>query len=203
MDGRSAWRYPGLFGRPAMMCGFDCPNNLLPVAQGKVGACPLRYHSHDDLYSIQTFSRPRLSLSHAHHTDTALPSKPPTPQSIRPCMFVQHHHSSCMLPSLVRDALVANLLLYPPDVGRVDLVPRRHVLLHALGQARLLAAGEGGARLGDAAFEALFVDVLQAGDGDVSRGGGRTRLGGPGVPWEGRDCLLTSIRVRALDMLVA
>lgn len=60
----------------------------------------------------------------------------------------------------VREVLVANLLLYPLNVGRVHHVPGRHVLLHALRQARLLAARQGAARLRHAALEALLVDVL-------------------------------------------
>ena len=49
------------------------------------------------------------------------------------------------------------------DVRRADLVPRRHVLLHALGEAGLLAARQGRARFRDALLEAVLVDFLFVG----------------------------------------
>ena len=62
----------------------------------------------------------------------------------------------------VYDSLVVGLLLsYPVDVRRVDLVPGRHVLFHARRHARLFAAREGAAGLGDAFLEAVFLEFLQ------------------------------------------
>ena len=40
-------------------------------------------------------------------------------------------------------------------------VPRRHVLLHAVGVAGRFARGERGAGRGDAAVEAVFVEFLK------------------------------------------
>lgn len=51
-------------------------------------------------------------------------------------------------------------MLYSPDVGLVDEVPRGHVLLHAMCDAGLFAAGDGATGLGDALVEAIFVDFL-------------------------------------------
>jgi hypothetical protein len=39
-------------------------------------------------------------------------------------------------------------------------VPRGHVLLHAVGETGLLGGGDGGARVGDCALEAVLVDFL-------------------------------------------
>lgn len=63
-------------------------------------------------------------------------------------------------PSCTRQAAVAHLLLYPPNVGRIDSTPRRHVFFHALRYARPLAARKRAAGLGDAPLEALDVEVL-------------------------------------------
>lgn len=105
-----------------------------------------------------------------------------------------------------RKALAANLLLYPPDVRRIDLVPCRHVFLHARCEACLLAAREGAARLGDTALEALLVDVLEtmlasSANGYREPGGGREEpRGGSGIRGQS---LRTSISVRAFAVLVA
>lgn len=52
------------------------------------------------------------------------------------------------------------LLLYPGDVLLANRIPGRHVLLHALRKALLLAAGEGSSGLGDALFKAVLVEFL-------------------------------------------
>ena len=65
---------------------------------------------------------------------------------------------SCLL--MVSDLLVADLLLYPADVGAVDLIPCRNVLLHALDNARILAVGKGAAGLRDTLVEAAVIDSL-------------------------------------------
>lgn len=57
--------------------------------------------------------------------------------------------------------LVALLLAYPVDVGRVDLVPCSHVLLHASRHACLLAARESAAGLGNALVEAVLLEFLE------------------------------------------
>lgn len=61
---------------------------------------------------------------------------------------------------MVSDVLVADLLLYPTDVGAVDLVPCRNVLLHALDNARVLAVGKGAAWLGNTLVEAAVINSL-------------------------------------------
>jgi len=43
-----------------------------------------------------------------------------------------------------------------------DRIPTIHILVHAVGIARRLRGGEGGAGLGNAALEAVFVDFLCA-----------------------------------------
>lgn len=53
--------------------------------------------------------------------------------------------------------------LYPGDVGRVDVIPSIDVLLHAIGEAGLLAARDRRAGLRDAALEAVLVEFLWAG----------------------------------------
>lgn len=55
-------------------------------------------------------------------------------------------------------------LLYTVDAGRVDVVPGREVLVHAGGDALLLAARERGAGLQDAALETVLVDLLWVGE---------------------------------------
>ena len=62
--------------------------------------------------------------------------------------------------ALLLMVMVASLLLHPLEESRVDHVPRRHVLLGALGHARLLGVSEGRARLGDAHGEAVFAHFL-------------------------------------------
>lgn len=47
-----------------------------------------------------------------------------------------------------------------PQILPRHRVPRRHVLLHAVGIAGLLARGEGGAGFRDAALEAVLVEFL-------------------------------------------
>lgn len=75
---------------------------------------------------------------------------PITPSPSPPSLFVRIIH-----------LLVVSLLLsYPVDVRSIDLVPSRHVLFHAAGHAGLFAAGEGAAGLGDAFFEAVFLEFL-------------------------------------------
>lgn len=66
------------------------------------------------------------------------------------------------------DALVTRLLAYPGDVGLVDLVPCRHVLVHAGSHAGRLAAGQGGAGFGNALLETVFLEFLYA-HGHVSK----------------------------------
>ena len=78
-------------------------------------------------------------------------------------MFMLYSARRPRVPLYVRQGVIANLLLYPADVCRVHLVPGRHVLLHALFHARLLAARQGAAGLGNAPLEALLVDVLAGG----------------------------------------
>lgn len=59
------------------------------------------------------------------------------------------------------DSLVVALLLaYAVDVGRVDLVPGSHVLFHARRHALLFAAREGGTGLGNALVEAVVLEFL-------------------------------------------
>lgn len=61
---------------------------------------------------------------------------------------------------IIKSLVVSLLLSYPVDVRRVDLVPGCHVLLHARRHARLFAAGERAAGLGDALFEAVLLEFL-------------------------------------------
>lgn len=57
--------------------------------------------------------------------------------------------------------LVVSLLLsYSVDVRSIDLIPRGHVFFHARRHAGLFAAGERAAGLGDALFEAVFLEFL-------------------------------------------
>jgi hypothetical protein len=66
-------------------------------------------------------------------------------------------------PSLVvrLESLVVSLLLsYSVDVRSIDLVPSGHVLFHAGSHTGLFAAGERAAGLGDALFEAVFLELL-------------------------------------------
>ena len=52
-------------------------------------------------------------------------------------------------------------LLHVRQVLPAGRVPRRHVLLHAVGVAGRFAGGKRGAGSGDAAVEAMFVEFLQ------------------------------------------
>jgi hypothetical protein len=52
-------------------------------------------------------------------------------------------------------------LLHVRQVLPAGGVPRRHVLLHAVGVAGRFAGGERGAGGGDAAVEAVFVEFLR------------------------------------------
>jgi hypothetical protein len=54
-------------------------------------------------------------------------------------------------------------LLYPRNVLPANRIPARHVLLHTGAETALFAAGDGRARFGDAALEAVFVDFLDSG----------------------------------------
>jgi hypothetical protein len=62
--------------------------------------------------------------------------------------------------SLYKYLVVSLLLSYPVDVGRIDLIPSCHVLLHAGSHASLLAAGERTAGLRNALFEAVLLEFL-------------------------------------------
>ncbi len=53
-------------------------------------------------------------------------------------------------------------LLHMPQVLLADRVPAIHILVHAIRITRRFRGGEGGARLGDAALEAVLVDFLCA-----------------------------------------
>lgn len=68
--------------------------------------------------------------------------------------------SFLILFSIIESLVVSLLLSYPVDVRRVDLVPGGHVLFHARRHARLFAAGERAAGLGDALFEAVLLEFL-------------------------------------------
>ena len=57
-------------------------------------------------------------------------------------------------------AAIPDLLLYSSEICRINLVPCGQVLLHALRNARLLAAGHRGPGLWDALGETSFVDFL-------------------------------------------
>lgn len=84
------------------------------------------------------------------------------------------------------------LLLDSVDIGRVHLVPGGHVLLHACGGARLLAAGQSLSGLGNALFEANLLEILRLHVSTCS-------------PFSGRPAatMLTSIRTRALATLAS
>lgn len=56
---------------------------------------------------------------------------------------------------------VVLLLAYSVDIGGIDLVPRRHVFLHAGRHASLLAAGQGAAGFRDALLEAVLLEFLR------------------------------------------
>lgn len=116
--------------------------------------------------------------------------------SIRTFHIIQHFHIQHLSPipqpsnHLLMNASHAQptrsaLLLYPRNILLANGVPRAHVFLHAVLEAALFAAGERGARLGDAALEAVFVEFLN----QMSE-----------IPlfgeWEGR-CLPTSTSMRA------
>ena len=53
------------------------------------------------------------------------------------------------------------LRTHPAHIGSVDNIPHGNVLLHAVRQAGFLGRRHGGARFGNAVFEAVFVDSLQ------------------------------------------
>lgn len=61
---------------------------------------------------------------------------------------------------LERARLVAGLLPYSGNIGRVHLVPCGHVLFNTRGHAGRFAAGQGGSGLGDAFFETIFLKFL-------------------------------------------
>lgn len=78
-------------------------------------------------------------------------------------------------PSLLERPL---LLSYPLDVCGVHLVPCDHVLVDTVGEARLLAARDGGPGRGDAPLEAVLVHFLALAVSwrkEVDRGGDRGR----------------------------
>lgn len=78
-------------------------------------------------------------------------------------------HPSHILQILHRPAL-RRLPLYPRNILFRNRVPRTHVLFHARREARLFAFGERGSGLGNAALEAVFVELLDEHAGVLHRG---------------------------------
>jgi hypothetical protein len=71
--------------------------------------------------------------------------------SISPlCISLEH-------PSSRRLALLS---LYPCNILPADCIPRRHVLVHTLSEALLLAVCEGRAGFWDALLEAVLIEFL-------------------------------------------
>lgn len=75
-------------------------------------------------------------------------------------LFHRFFQSFLILFVIIESLVVSLLLSYPVDVRRVDLIPSGHVLFHARRHARLFAAGERAAGLGDALFEAVLLEFL-------------------------------------------
>ena len=115
-------------------------------------------------------------------------SQPPYYHNMIQC-FPRSDFSPVQSTSRLVEA-IGLLLSYSCDVGRVDLVPGSHVLLHAGGHASLLGGGEGAVGLGDALVEAVLLEFLPM-DVSISNVG------------RGQRALRTSMRTRALARLAS
>lgn len=86
--------------------------------------------------------------------------KPPSCLRIVPPPFHTTRTQPLLHPSIQPDGCFPWRPLYPTNILPRNGVPRRHVLLHALREARFFLTGQRAAGGGDAFFEAVHVEFL-------------------------------------------